>query len=178
MHKFVFLFALLVSVAPIARATPRQDAQVIVNMTVTEDVMAASFEALNELMVGNFQNEAAKAGQLLSEDAAQVLGEMMFAEMIPLLVEAMREEMADAYVYSMSPEALSDFRAFLETPSGTEWAAAQGQLARETIKVAELIAAPIVAEAIERMNVGIENDAWPPGTLASTQAEIRAFMED
>ena len=161
-----------------AEAGPREDAQAIVEYTVTEEMLEATFEALSELAVGTFQNEAAKAGKLLSEDAARVLGTMMFDEMIPLLTEAMREKMAPAYVHSMSPETLADFRAFLETPSGQEWAAAQATLTREATKVAETIAVPAAAEASKRMNQDVAEDVWPAGTLASTKAEIRAFLAE
>lgn len=170
------LFALLA--APVSLAGPREDAQAVVNITVTEDMMAASFEALSELVVGNFQNEAAKHGKILSEDAAKVLGKMMFDEMIPLLASAMRKEMATAYVYSMSPEALADYRAFLETPSGAEWAAAQAGLMRETAKVSQNIALPVATEAVSRMNEDIAAGKWPPGTLQSTKVEIQDFLEE
>lgn len=161
-----------------AGAGPRDDAQAIVEYTITEDMLRASFEALSELAVGTFQNEAAKSGKLLSEDAARVLGVMMFDEMIPLLTESMRKEMSSAYVHSMSPDTLADFRAFLETPSGQEWAAAQSTLTRETTKVAANIVAPIAREASIRMNKAIANDDWPAGTLASTKAEIRVFQSE
>jgi hypothetical protein len=149
-----------------------------VEYTVTEEMLEASFEALSELAVGTFQNEAAKSGKLLSEDAARVLGTMMFDEMIPLLTEAMRQKMASAYVHSMSPETLADFRAFLETPSGREWAAAQPLLTRETTKVAESVVAPVANKASERMNASIAQDIWPAGTLASTKAEIWTFLAE
>jgi hypothetical protein len=161
-----------------AEAGPREDAQAIVEYTVTEEILEASFEALSELAVGTFQNEAAKSGKILSEDAARVMGAMMFDEMIPLLTEAMRKEMASAYVYTMSPETLADFRAFLETPSGQEWASAQPQLTREATKIGQDIAVPAATEASKRMNVAVAQDVWPAGTLASTKAEIRTFLAE
>jgi len=169
----VFVFGL--AILP-AEAGPRDDAQAIVEYTVTEEMLAASFDALSDLAVGTFQNEAAKSGKLLSEDAARVLGTMLFEEMIPLLTAAMREKMASAYVYTMTPETLADFRAFLETPSGQEWAAAQPALTREATKIAENIAVPAAAEASKRMNASVAEDVWPAGTLESTKAEIRTFL--
>ncbi|MBK8198616.1 MAG: DUF2059 domain-containing protein [Acidobacteria bacterium] len=171
----VLLFAFAV---PVASAGPREDAQAIVEYTVTEDVLRAAFEALSDLSVATFQNEAAKAGKLLSEDAAEVMGSMLFAEMIPLLTEGMREEMASAYVHSMSPQGLADFRSFLETPSGEEWVKAQPTLTRETTKLAETIAGPIAAEAARLMNAAIAAEEWPAGTLSSTKSEIRTFLSE
>jgi hypothetical protein len=164
--------------APLSHAGPREDAQAIVDAVITNEMMEASFEALSELIVGNFQNEAVKNGKTLSVDAANVLGDMMFSEMIPLLVEAMRDDMADAYLYTMTPQVLADFRAFLETPSGLEWARAQPDLMRETSKVAETIAMPLAVQAVEQTNAAIARKEWPAGTLRSTQAEIEAFMAD
>ncbi|MEQ9506722.1 MAG: DUF2059 domain-containing protein [Hyphomonas sp.] len=176
MRAVILSLSMMALAAPMSHASPREDAQVIVELTVTDELMSASFEALSELIVGNFQNEAAKNGKILSEDAAKVLGNMMFGEMTPLLGAAMRREMAEAYVFTMTPQALADFRAFLETPSGLEWAAVQPELMRETTKVAEQIALPIATKAVELMNEAIARGEWPPGTLKSTMAEIEDFM--
>jgi hypothetical protein len=178
MRAVIFSLSLMAFAAPLSLATPREDSQAIVDITVTDELMGASFEALSDLIVGNFQNEAAKKGKILSEDAAKVLGGMMFSEMTPLLASAMRREMADVYMFTMSPKALADLRAFLETPSGREWAAAQPDLTRETSKVAESIALPIATKAVEQMNAAIARGEWPPGTLKSTRAEIIDFMAD
>lgn len=60
-------------------ADPAADAQVIVNMTVTEDVMAASFAAMADLIVSSFEGQALKAGNALSPEAARTISEMMIA---------------------------------------------------------------------------------------------------
>lgn len=176
MRAVILSFSLMALVAPLSEASPREDAQAIVDITVTDEMMGASFEALSDLIVGNFQNEAAKNGKILSEDAARVLGGMLFSEMTPLFTKAMRREMADAYVFTMTPQALADFRAFLESPSGREWAATQPELMREATKIAEVIALPVATKGVELMNEAIARGEWPEGTLNSTKAEIVDFM--
>lgn len=175
-----FLVVTLVAASGIlfASADPKEDAQAIVEATVTEDLMAATFSAMSELVVHTLQNEANKAGKPLSDDAARVIGNMMVSRMVPYIVADMRAEMATAYLYSMSPEGLAGLRAFLETPSGIEWANAQADLVGESTKVGEKIAAPVATKAVSELVADIKSDKWPDGVLASTKAELREFFAD
>lgn len=176
--RSTFVMAMfLASAVQGAVADPKTDAQAIVEATVSEEMMAATFAAMSELVASNLQNEAGKAGKPLSDDAAKAAGDIMVAKMLPYLVEGMRAEMAGAYLYSMSPEALAGFRAFLETPAGVEWANAQAELIRESTKIGKQLAEPVASKAVKDMVEDIKSGKWPVGTLASTKAELQAFFE-
>ncbi|MFN7055559.1 DUF2059 domain-containing protein [Hyphomonas sp.] len=159
-------------------ADPAADAQVIVNMTVTEDVMAASFAAMADLIVSSFEGQAPKAGNELSPEAARFISEMMIAEMLPLLVTELRHEMARAYITTLSPESMSAFRQFLETPAGTEWAEAQGDLLRAASLIGQEVAEPVAIDAVNVMISNILAGKFPDGTPEAVQAEVRGLFKN
>ncbi|KCZ94334.1 hypothetical protein HJO_03130 [Hyphomonas johnsonii MHS-2] len=159
--------------APGAFAEPIDDARVIVDKTVTRDQFSAAFTSIAGLMLGNMQNEVAKSGKSLSDDAAAVVVEMLTTQMVDAILERMREPLAKAYVLNLSPEAIAAYRAFLETEAGGEVAAATPQIMLESSKIGEEIGGEIAGEAVRAMVAEMEAGNWPSGTLKSTQAELR-----
>jgi len=162
------------ALSPVAIADPRADAQVIVDMTVTEEVITATFAALSELVVGSIQNETARAGRPLSNDAAQTLGNMMMAEMAPLLVSEMRAKMGEVYLSTLSPEAIAELRQFFETPAGTEWAEAQPDFLRESTRLGQELAEPVAGQAVVAMIEAVLSGEFPEGTPAEIWSELKA----
>ncbi|HBN92896.1 MAG TPA: hypothetical protein DD397_10060, partial [Hyphomonas sp.] len=66
--------------APVA-ADPMEDAYYIVEQTATRDQYEGAFAAMADLMLGNLQNELAKNGETISDDAADVAIQMLTAHM-------------------------------------------------------------------------------------------------
>lgn len=96
--------------------------------------------------------------------------------MLPLLVTEMRQEMARAYITTLSPESISGFRQFLETPAGTQWADAQGDLLREASVIGQEVAEPVAIEAVNVMISNILAGKFPEGTPEAVQAEVRGHF--
>ena len=157
--------------APVA-ADPMEDAYYIVEQTATRDQYEGAFAAMADLMLGNLQNELAKNGETISDDAADVAIQMLTAHMTDALLEGMREPIAKAYVYNLSPDALEAYRAFLETPEGQEISMASAAIMRESLKICEQ-----VGPAVAAMQDDMRNENWPAGTLKSTQFELRALFD-
>ncbi len=158
-------------------ADPMDDALYIVDQTLTQDHLEGGFAAVADLMVGNLQNEVAKGGDTISDDAARVVSQMLSQHMIESMMEAMREPLAKAYVYNLSPESLEAYRAFIETPAGQEVIGTSGALLLESYKIGEQVGGQVAGPAVAAMQADIRADRWPEGTLKSTRAELRELFD-
>jgi Uncharacterized protein conserved in bacteria (DUF2059) len=174
-HHLPAIVLILLFGAP-AVADPMEDAYYIVEQTATRDQYEGAFAGMADLMLGNLQNEVAKNGETISDDAADVAIQLLTAHMTDALLEGMREPLAKAYVYNLSPDALEAYRAFLETPEGQEVSMASGALMRESLKIGEQLGARIAGPAVAAMQDDMRNENWPAGTLKSTQFELRALF--
>tara|TARA_R110001606_G_scaffold364453_2_gene518985 strand:- start:44 stop:610 length:567 start_codon:yes stop_codon:yes gene_type:complete len=161
--------------AQVVSAEPIDDARIIVEKTVTRDQFDAAFVAMADLLLGSMQNESAKSGKPLSDDAAQVVVQMLTERMVDGMLEQMREPLAQAYMLNLSPEAISAYRRFLETDEGSEVAAITPTIMLESMKIGQEIGKNIATDAVNAMIADIEADNWPSGTLKSTQAELRSL---
>jgi len=159
-----------------ASAEPIDDARAIVNMTIDESQFQIMFDSIGDLMLGTLQNELAKEGETLSDDAGRVYVAMLTGHMVNGLSGKMQEPLAEAYVLNLSPETLTAYRAFLETEAGQEVAATQGIIMQESTKIGEQLAAPVATEAVMAAQADMENGNWPKGTLKSTQKELMDLM--
>lgn len=177
-----FLRALFISIiltsAGHAAADPEEDAAIIVDALVSEDLYVAVFEALADLMGGNIRNEFSKAGEEVSDDAIETVVSMMTEDMSSMMATDMRQGMIDVYVEMFSSETLAAYRTFLETDAGREVAALTPELTREGQKLGEGIGADIGVRAANRMQERIKAGQFPEGTLRTTQSELRALFAD
>ncbi|MEL6246288.1 MAG: DUF2059 domain-containing protein [Pseudomonadota bacterium] len=161
-----------------AFADPQADAEYIVDVTITPELFEATMAGVADLMVGNLQNEYAKVGQPISNDAARVISDMLSDQIVTLMTRDMRSQMVAIHVAGLSPEVLADYRAFLETPSGQKLISATPLLTMESQKIGEEIGGRIASEAFANIRQIIAEEEWPARTLPSTQAEIRAAFAE
>ncbi len=169
------LLAICVATSP-AVADPLQDAESIVEATILPETFEAAFEAIGGLMVGNIQNEVRQSGEEMSPEAAQLFSRLFMTASSHAMVEQMKEPMVEAYVANLSPQTLADYRAFLETPSGAEFIAAQPALMAEGARIGEAIGAQIALPALEIMKVQLAEGDVPPGTLKTVENELKNLL--
>lgn len=156
-----------------------EDALYIVDHTISRAEYEAAFVGMADLMVGNLQNEFAKGGDSISNTASETVVVMMTRHMTDALLAGMREPLAEAYVYNVSPESLAAYRAFLETPEGQEISSTNGVIALESVKIGEELAESIAIPAVTAMIEDMRDGNYPAGTLKSTQRELeRLFLEE
>ncbi|WP_084418351.1 DUF2059 domain-containing protein [Henriciella litoralis] len=161
-----------------AHADPRNDAERIVELTMGEDIFAATGDLMAELMVGSIQNAVRQEGGSLSDAAATNLVELLMNEMLPVLEKGMNERSVDIYLDTLSPDTLAVYRAFLETPAGLEVIEQTGTIMKESEKLGGEIANENIQTILKAVEARIEADDWPEGTLPSSKKEIRAIFED
>lgn len=173
---FVSVFLTLSFLSAFANADPEDDARRIVELTVTDDVFILSFEAIGEMMAGNFQNEFSKAGLSMTDGAAAVLSTMVCREMALEMADIMREPMVDAYLANHSAEALAAYRAFLDTPEGMEIVKNMPAMMKESNLAAEQFAERLATDAVGKVYADMQNDVWPDGTPKTVQNELKSLF--
>ena len=159
-----------------AIADPIDDARAITSITVNEAQFVAVFDGLGDLMLDSLQNELAKKGQSISDDAGRVYMKMLTGNMVEGLTEKIREPLAQAYAANLTPEALSAYRAFLETEEGLEVAEMLPVLVLESQKIGEQLAPSVAADATRRTLADMDAGIWPDGTLKTTRNELLAMV--
>jgi hypothetical protein len=174
--KSVFAMIAGVCLCGAAFAEPIDDARAIVGITVNEAQFVAVFDGLGDLMLASLQNEFSKQGKTISDDAGRVYVEMLSDNMVEGLTEKMREPLAQAYAANISADALSAYRAFLETEEGLEVAGILPVLVQEGQKIGEQLAPAVAADATRRTLADMEAGTWPDGTLKTTRNELLAMF--
>lgn len=154
---------------PVASADPREDAAYIASQIQSDDVLDAQMEAVGDLMVPLILDEFRKSGVELSRQSTIMFSEIFLEEMSKVFKEGMREAYATAALKNSTPEVLADFRTFLESESGQEWAAVQGPLLRDLTKLAETVGMDAglnsIPPVLERLK-GPEGNAFDEADLA------------
>jgi hypothetical protein len=161
-----------------AQADPRRDAERIIELTMGEEIFAATGDLMAELMVGSIQNAVRQEGGSLSDAAALNLVQLLMDEMLPILDAGISERSVDIYLDTLTPDTIAAYRAFLETPAGQEVVAQTGTIMRESEKLGGEIANESIQTVLQAVEARIEANEWPEGTLPSSKKEIRTIFED
>ncbi len=178
MLRFLSVLLMLSAVPAHTFADAREDAAFIVEMTETEEVFNSAMRAIAELMADSIQNDMRKNGVTISNDAAEVVADMLGQSMAELMVDEMQEPMIEAYLATLSPQTLHAYRLFLETDEGRELAQKQNILLNEGMKIGESIGEKVAMQAVGVMQGNIAEGVFPEGTLPSTKKELeRIFAE-
>lgn len=163
---------------PAASADARDDARFIVEATLTEEFLGATMGVMAEVMASSMAAEFAKSGVNLSDEA----GETMLRMMMPTLIEGMRtgmtDDLIDVYLNTMSPESLSDYRKFLETPSGQEVLSSMPAVSVASAEVGGRLGQSLGLEAANAMIDNIITGNYPVGTSQSVQSELSAIFSN
>jgi len=177
MVRFISItFLTLAALSGFAHADPEDDAKAIVEMTATKEVYASGMSAMADLMAGNIQNEVSKAGETMSDAAAALVASMMSDIMAEEMESRMSGPMAQAYIDNHSPEALAAYRAFLETPEGSEIAKNIPVMTQEGAAIGEQIGAQLGGLAVTKIIEDIQSDSLPEGTSSTLKRELESLF--
>lgn len=160
-----------------ALAGPVEDANYIVDATLSDEYLSAIMGAMADLMASSITGELAKSGFTLSEDASQTLVVLMMPSLIQGMKDGLRDEIADVYLDAVSPESLAAYRAFLETTAGNELISALPEITTVSAQVGERLGYDLGLVAAEEMVQRIQSGDFPAGTRKATRDELIALFE-
>lgn len=171
--SLLFVFALPIASAQEETST---DAEYIVEQLITPELFGAVMESLAALMASSIQGEFSKTGQSMSDPAAKLLSEIMAEEMGVLMADRLQDEYVILYDETFSPQALSDYRQFLGTPSGRELVKAQVALTEGATILGERYAESIAADAAAITIEMILSGRFDAGTDKGVRNELRELF--
>lgn len=174
MFRSFISVAWLLMISP-AFADPVEDAEYIVDETVTAELLRPVMAAMGESMAAGIRGELLSQGVSLSDEASLVIAKIATDHMIDPMVSNMRAGTILAMMENISDEGLSEYRAFLETSAGQELVAATPELARAGERIGAEIAPGIAMLAVSQMIEDIQSDRWPDAVAAEVKDEIRAI---
>ncbi len=129
-----------------AFADARDDARVIGEILSGEEVLDAAFSGMSELFMQSIRGSFASAGIGLSNETADVFGDIMLDELKQVLGSELVDLQAELFLLNFSSDELVDIRAFLESESGQAFARRQGVLMQEAgVRGEQIVAAQMPA---------------------------------
>ena len=171
-------FLAMATLGGFAHADPEDDAKAIVEMTATKEVFASGMDAMADLMAGNIQNEVNKTGQSMSDAAATLVASMMSEIMAEEMESRMSGPMIQAYIDNHSPEALAAYRAFLQSPEGTEVAKKIPVMTQAGAVIGEQIGVQLGGIAVAQIVQDVQSDNLPAGTSQELKNELKALFQN
>jgi len=160
----------------VASAEPVEDAQYIVDATLSDEYLGAMMGAMADLMAMSIAGEMAKSGVSLSDDASETIVALMLPPMIDGMKVGLRDGLVEVYVDTVSAESLAAYRAFLETQAGGELMAALPEITTVSAQVGERVGNELGMIAATQMIQSIQSGAFPPGTSQATRDELTAVF--
>ncbi len=108
-------------------AGPVEDAQFIIDATVTEEAMYGLLAAMGPMLSGAMESEFRRNGIELSDPEA--FTRILMEEFMAGYLDAMRAEMVTVYLEEFTPDELAGIAGFFRTPAGQAMAAKTSTLA-------------------------------------------------
>lgn len=160
-----------------AHAEPLDDAQYIVDATLSDEYLSSVMDAVANLMASGVSGEMAKNGVRLSEEASQTIVALMMPTFIEGMKVGLRDELVDVYLDYVSPKSLAAYRAFLETPAGLELLRALPEITTVSSQVGEQLGYDLGINAAGDMMKRIKSGDFPPGTSEAVRDELTAVFD-
>ncbi|MEL6725105.1 MAG: DUF2059 domain-containing protein [Pseudomonadota bacterium] len=160
-----------------AFADPVEDANYIVDVSLSDEYLSSVMGAMADLMASGIIGEMAKSGITLSDEASQTIVALMMPSLIQGMKEGLRDEIVDVYLDTLSPESLAAYRTFLETPAGIELIDALPEIADVSAQAGERLGFDLGVTAANEMAQRIQSGDFPPGTSEATRNELRQVFD-
>jgi len=124
------------------------DAEYIVEQLITPELFESAMAVMAGIVAQSIELEFKKQGQEVSAPTLQWLGEEMSSQMGLIMAQKVSADYVRAYEKTLSEDALSGLRIFLESPAGQEFAVKQSILTREGAAIGEKYGEEIAGEAV------------------------------
>lgn len=142
---------------------PAEDAQSIVEQSLTREIFEGALRAQRPVLVSAVENDLRQQGITISEPAR--FFDILVEEFIDEFTETMQEETVAIYLDLFTPEELRDIAAFYATPSGQallrntpDLMQAGATLGQKAGEAAGRNAGPRVADRLSEEGIVIDDD--------------------
>jgi len=130
-------------------ADPAADRKLLADTVYSDSTLDAAFDVMVPIMSGAMETQFRNMGITISDPVA--FTDTFTEEFRVQFTEIVRVEMADALEDIFTKEELADIVAFIGTPSGAKFFAAQGELTQIGSRIGEMAGARAGQDAAERI---------------------------
>ena len=171
-----FILGAALIFAPVAAASPREDAEYIAGALQTDEVMAVQIDSVADLMLPFFKQTFQDQGLELSSSSAVLFNDMFMEEFGVIFRREMRAVYTKVYLSNLNETELADLRAFLETESGSVFAQKQARILTSVgtlgKDVASKAAGGMTINLLARLD-GPEGNAFSEEELTGLKAALK-----
>jgi hypothetical protein len=130
-------------------ADPEADRKRLAEALYSDDVLDASFEVMLPVLSGSLESQFRTLGITISDPVA--FTDVFAQEFRVRFAENVRTEMAVALKDIFTDEEITEIAAFLDTPAGAKYFAAQAELTRVGFRIGEMAGMQAGTDAAERV---------------------------